>query len=124
MPASEQLVNRIREALISKGVTELEEKSMFNGICFMLNDKMCVCASNDELLCRIGPIYLDALEMIGVRGMVRNGKPLKDFVFVNEENRKNNADFNYWIDLALDFNQYAKASKKSKRQANANSAEE
>ena len=116
MPASELLVNRIRETLLNKGIADIEEKAMFNGICFMLNGKMCVCASNDELLCRIGPAYLEALEMNGVRGMIRNGKPLKDFVFVSDEAMKSNADFNHWIEMALDFNQYAKASKKKQRE--------
>lgn len=115
MPADEQLVNRIREALLNKGITDVEEKAMFNGICFMIKGKMCVCASNDELLCRIGPAYLEALEMNGVRGMIRDGKPLRDFVFVSEPAMKNAADFSYWIDMALDFNKYAKASKSKKR---------
>lgn len=115
MPADEQLVNRIREALLNKSITDIEEKAMFNGICFMINGKMCVCASNDELLCRIGPAYLEALEMNGVRGMIRNGKPLKDFVFVSEPAMKSAVDFNHWIDMALDFNKYAKASKSKKR---------
>lgn len=115
MPADEHLVNRIREVLLSKGVTQVEEKAMFNGICFMINGKMCVCASNDELLCRIGPAYVEALEMNGVRGMIRNGKPLKDFVFVSEPAMKSTADFSRWIDMALDFNKYAKASKSKKR---------
>lgn len=45
MPANEDLTNKIREALFSKGLADVEEKKMFNGICFMVNGKMCVCAS-------------------------------------------------------------------------------
>ncbi len=85
MPANEELTNKIREALYNNGVTNVEEKKMFNGICFMVNGKMCVCASNDEMLCRVGPFYLDALEMHGIRGMIRDGKALKDYVFVSPE---------------------------------------
>jgi len=112
MPADEVLTNRIREALFNKGITAVEEKKMFNGICFMVDGKMCVCASNDELMCRVGPTYLDALEMHGIRGMIRNGKPMKDYVFVSPEVLSSNTDFNYWIDTALAFNKFAKASKK------------
>nr|WP_294794328.1 TfoX/Sxy family protein [uncultured Mucilaginibacter sp.] len=115
MPANEDLTNRIREALFNKGITEVEEKKMFNGICFMVDGKMCVCASNDEMLCRVGPFYLEALEMHGVRGMIRNGKPLKDYVFVSPEILSNTINFNYWIDTALAFNKFAMASKKLKR---------
>ena len=113
MPANEDLTNRIREALFSKGLTNVEEKKMFNGICFMVDGKMCVCASNDEMLCRIGPSYLEALEMHGIRGMIRDGKPLKDYVFVSQEVLDSNANFNYWIDTALAFNKFAKVSKKA-----------
>lgn len=120
MPADVQLANRIREALFSKDITEVEEKTMFNGICFMINGKMCVCASNDELMCRVGPMYLDALEMHGVRGMIRNGKAMKDYVFVSPEVLISAKDFNYWIDASLAFNKFAKATKskssKSKKQ--------
>jgi TfoX/Sxy family transcriptional regulator of competence genes len=114
MPANEDLTDRIRETLLSKGVTNVEEKKMFNGICFMVDGKMCVCASNDEMLCRVGPSYLEALEIHGVRGMIRNGKPLKDYVFINPEILSSNTNFNYWIDTALAFNKFAKASKSKK----------
>lgn len=112
MPADKHLTNRIRETLLNKGVSNFEEKKMFNGICFMIDGKMCICASNDELLCRIGPSYLEALKIHGVRGMLRNGKPLKDYIFVSPEVLNNNTKFNYWIDAALAFNKFAKASKK------------
>ncbi|MGY3212966.1 TfoX/Sxy family protein [Mucilaginibacter sp. HD30] len=115
MAANEDLTNRIRETLFNKGYSNVEEKKMFNGICFMVNGKMCVCASNDEMLCRVGPFYLEALEIYGVRGMIRNGKPLKDYVFVSAEILSNAVNFNYWIDTALAFNKFAKASKKSKK---------
>jgi TfoX/Sxy family transcriptional regulator of competence genes len=114
MPANEDLTNRIREALFNKGVSDVEEKKMFNGICFMIEGKMCVCASNDEMLCRVGPSYLEALEIHGIRGMIRNGKPLKDYVFVSPEILDNNKNFTYWIDTALAFNKFAVASKSKK----------
>ena len=105
-----KLADRIREALADQA--DLEEKEMFRGTCFMVNGKMCVCASADEMLCRIGPAYKDALELNGVRGMIRNGKALKDFVFVSKEAMKTKKDFEHWIDAALAFNPTAKATKK------------
>jgi hypothetical protein len=40
------------------------------------------------------------------------GKPLKGFVYVNPEGTKSKKDFEYWMNLALDFNKKAKASRK------------
>ena len=112
MVYDEQLADRIREALIERGLTDVEEKKMFRGICFMVNGKMCVCASADELMCRIGPEYKEALELNGVRGMIRNGKALKDYVFVSQDIIKTKQQFDSWINKAVAFNPFAKATKK------------
>lgn len=111
MACNEKLADRIREALVNQ--PDVEEKKMFKGLCFMVNGKMCLCASGDEMLCRIGPdIFESALETNGIRGMIRNGKPLKDFVFVGEEAMRTQKEFDYWVNAALDFNPRAKATKK------------
>jgi TfoX/Sxy family transcriptional regulator of competence genes len=111
MAANEHLTNIIREALA--GLPHVEEKKMFRGVCFMVNNKMCICISNDELLCRVGPdIYEEALERNGTRAMIKNGKALKDFVFVSQDVLKTKTDFDYWINHCLAFNPFAKASKK------------
>jgi TfoX/Sxy family transcriptional regulator of competence genes len=113
MAYNEQLVNRIREAL--SGTPNMEEKAMFGGICFMVNEKMCVGVVKDEMMCRIDPgKYEEALEKPGCRPMGFAGKEMKGFVFVDEHGMKHNKDFNYWIDLCLAFNPKAKASKKKK----------
>jgi len=42
---------------------DVEEKEMFSGTCFMVNGKMCVGVSHDDLLCRIGAAQMEgALE--------------------------------------------------------------
>ncbi len=114
MAYDEQLANRIREALVDQ--PDVEEKKMFRGICFMVNGKMCLCASGDEMLSRIGPDdFEQALETNGCRGMIRNGKPLKDFVFVGPEAMRTQQQFDYWINKALVFNKYAKAIKSKRK---------
>jgi TfoX/Sxy family transcriptional regulator of competence genes len=112
MAYNENLADKIREALAEHDLPDIEEKKMFRGICFMIDGKMCVCVSNDEMLCRIGPAYKEALEQHGVRGMIRNGKALKDFVFVSQDAMKTKNEFDGWIDQALAFNKFAKATKK------------
>lgn len=112
MSYNTKLADRVREALAHLG--DVTEKEMFRGVCFMVNGKMCVCVSGDELLCRIGAEAMaDALDENGVRQMVMaRNKPSKDFVFVSQEAFQRQADFDKWIKLALDFNPKAKASKK------------
>lgn len=114
MAYNEQLTNRIREALAH--LPKVIEKKMFRGVTFMVNGKMCISAGNDEMMCRIDPaVYEVALERNGCRAMVHGGRVMKGFVFVNEESIRTKKEFDYWINLALDFNKKAKATPKKKR---------
>ncbi len=114
MPYNTTLANRIREAIADAG--DIEEKTMFRGMCFMVNGKMCICVNEDEIMCRIGPAeYEAALVKPGVRPMVHNSKTMKGFVFVNVDAIKSNKEFGYWITAALAFNATAKASKPKKK---------
>ena len=114
MAYNEELANRIREALVDQ--PDVEEKKMFRGLCFMVNSKMCLCVSGDEMLTRVGPDkFEEALETNGCRGMIRNGKPLKDFVFVGPEAMRTQQQFYHWVNIALAFNPFAKATKKKSK---------
>jgi hypothetical protein len=111
MAFNEQLATRIRTALTS--LPDVEEKKMFHGICFMVNGKMCLCVRQDEMLCRIGPYkYNETMEMNHCRPMIHNGRTMTGFVFVSNEGIRRKKDFEYWVNLALEFNKEAKASKK------------
>lgn len=116
MAYNEQLADRLREALVDE--PNVEEKKMFRGVTFMVNGKMCICVSGDNLLCRIGPEK--AAEMAETNGcelMVMKGRVMKDFVYVSEEGFSTQKDFDRWIRLSLDFNSVAKASPKKKKKA-------
>jgi TfoX/Sxy family transcriptional regulator of competence genes len=114
MPFDEKLADRIREAIADKG--DIEEKKMFRGMCFMLNGKMCICVSNEEMMCRIDPdLYETVMEKTGVRPMVHNGKTMKGFVYVSQDLIKSKKEFDYWVNLSLAYNKTAKASKKRKK---------
>lgn len=79
----------------------------------MVNDKMCIGIIKDEMMCRIAPEMHDtALERNGCRVMDFTGRPMKGYVMVDESGMKSDADFNYWINVCLDFNHKAKSSKK------------
>lgn len=111
MPFNEHISNQIREALLN--CNNVTEKHMFGGICYLVNDKMCVGVVGDEMMCRIGEEnYADALEQNGCREMVFTGRPMKGYVFVEESVLKTRKDFQYWVDLCLEFNPKAKMAKK------------
>ena len=79
----------------------------------MVNGKMCVGVSKDDLMVRLDPAVYDvALKRKGCREMDITGKPMRGFVFVSPKGFKTKKDLNYWVELALDFNKKAKASKK------------
>ena len=50
-----KLADRIREYLIQFPKLKIEEKEMFRGLTFMINGKMCVCVSGENLMCRFDP---------------------------------------------------------------------
>ena len=114
MAYSKTLANRIREQL--QDLDGIEEKEMMGGLVFMLNDKMCVGVIKDEMMCRVDPEKQDELlEKDGCRQMDFTGKPMKGWLLVDETGIRTIPDMNYWIGIAVDFNQYAKASKKRKK---------
>ncbi|MBX9851808.1 MAG: TfoX/Sxy family protein [Cytophagaceae bacterium] len=116
MAYNEKLADRIREALADIPKIKVEERKMFRGVTFMVNGKMCVSVSNDNMMCRMDPeIHEEALEKKGVIPMVMKGREYKGYVYVNPEGIKAKKDFDYWINLVLKFNKKAKASKKTKK---------
>jgi TfoX/Sxy family transcriptional regulator of competence genes len=114
MAYNEKLANRIREKL--SDVPNTIEKEMMGGLTFMVNDKMCVGIIKDEMMCRIAPEMQEvALEKRGCRIMDFTGRPMKGYVMVDETGMKNSKEFDYWIQLCLEFNSKAKSSKKKKK---------
>ena len=65
MAYDEKLANHTRE-IISLTHKKVEEKKMFGGLCFMVNDKMCVGVEQDRLMVRLDPKKYD--EVIGLEG--------------------------------------------------------
>ena len=77
---------------------------------------MCVGVINDEMMCRINPDFQDeALEHTGCRTMDFTGRPMRGFAFVSEDEIKSKIDFMYWINHSLEFNKFAKASRKTRK---------
>ena len=111
MAYSESLAERVREALPNR--KDVAEKKMMGGLTFMVNGKMCVGISKNELMVRLDPeIYDKVLTKKGSRLMDFTGKPIRGFAFIDPKGTSNKKALSYWIGLALDFNKRAKASKK------------
>jgi TfoX/Sxy family transcriptional regulator of competence genes len=111
MAYSEKLAGRVREALSHLPV--VEEKRMFSGITFMVNGKMCISVGKDRIMYRIDPsIHEEVTGKKACRTVKMKGREYKGYVYVDEEMVKTKKDLNYWVDLALRFNEVAKPSKK------------
>lgn len=118
MAFDEDNAKRIRTFLQHKGA-DFFEKKMFGGIVFMVDNKLCCGTRLDKkvgenlLLCRIDDsAYLEAIERDDVLPMPNAEKPMKNYVFITEIGWTRNQDMEYWLQLCLDFNPIAKASKK------------
>ena len=114
MAYNEQLANRVRETLREQPI--VEERKMMGGLAFMVDGKMCVGVVKDDLMVRLDPTDVEkALNERGARQMDFTGKPMKGFLFVGEEGTSSGKELRYWIDLALTYNPFAKASSKKKK---------
>lgn len=117
MAYNEILADRIREALVHLH-SSVEEKQMMGGLTFMLNGKMCVGVFKDEMMCRIDPEIMETvLSKTGCRIMDFTGRPMKSYILIEESGMRLQKDFDYWINLCIDFNSRAKASPKKKKKS-------
>ncbi len=114
MAYNEKLAGRTRE-IIALTHKIIEEKKMFGGLCFMVNDKMCVGVEKERLMVRLNPDLMEAvMEKEGCTPMDFTGRIMKGYVFVDIEALNTKKKLEYWIQLALEYNSIAKASKKKK----------
>ena len=112
MAYNEKLADRVRE-LFTVTDKKIQEKRMFGGLCFMVNDKMCLGVEQQRLMVRIDPLkYEEALEKEGARPMDFTGKVMKGYIFVDIDALNTKKKLEYWLNLALEYNKIAKASKK------------
>lgn len=92
-----------------------EEKKMFGGICFMVDDKMCIGVIKEQLMARIDPEEEEQLlQKKGAEPMLFTKSPMKGYLFINDDGWDLDADLAFWIEKCLAFNPKAKASKKKK----------
>ena len=114
-PETLQLIDAVRDTLAAHAPdAEVEEKTMFGCLVFMVNGKMCLGVENDELLVRLPPDTHEAVaEMPGLRPMSSKGLMLGYFL-VGPTAYATREAWLHWIVQALAFNPLAKATPKSK----------
>jgi TfoX/Sxy family transcriptional regulator of competence genes len=114
MAYNDILADRARE-VISLSQENVEEKKMFGGLCFMVDDKMLAGVIKDRLMLRLSPDRFDeVIELDGCTPMDFTGRKMRGFVYVDMEVLDTREKMEYWINLALDYNKIAKPSKKKK----------
>lgn len=114
MAYNEKLADRVRELLLLH-TKKVEEKAMFGGLCFMVNNKMCVGVEKERLMVRLDPAkYEEVMEKEGCKPMDFTGKVMKGFVFVDIDALNTKKKLEYWIKLAMEYNKTAKPSRKKK----------
>ncbi len=112
MAYSEELEFRIQKILDQKNI-QFEAKKMMGGICYIVDGKMLAGIVKDKLMARIDPeIYEESISKKGCSEMDFTGRPMKGYVFVEEEGIEYDHELSYWLQLCLDYNPKSKATKK------------
>lgn len=113
MAYNTQLADRIRVYLRSIPFISVEEKKMFGGLAFVVNGKMCVNASGQNLMCRFDPKLSEKLsQRNGFKNVVMKGRVYNGYCYVEPKGLRSDSDFEFWINLCLDINERAISSKK------------
>ena len=115
MAYDENLADRIRNCFAEESVL-YNEKKMFGGICYMVDDKMCVGVVKDQLMARVGTdAYEECLAREHCSEMMFTGRAMKGYVFVSMDGIDLDDDLSFYIRKSIAFNPQAKASKKRKK---------
>jgi TfoX/Sxy family transcriptional regulator of competence genes len=114
MPHDDALARRVKAAL--GHIPRVVEKRMFGGVAFMVRGKLCITVGNRRIMCRINPALHDvALERKGCRTVVMKGRQYRGYVYVDAEALSTKGALDYWIALALNYNDRARATTRKRR---------
>jgi TfoX/Sxy family transcriptional regulator of competence genes len=113
MAFSEELAARVRSKLAILNTPPVTEKKMFGGLAFLVNGKMCINVSGDRLMCRFDVKDTESVSgRAGYVPMEMHNRIYKGYCYVEPAGFKRNSDFDFWLQLCLDYNHKAKSSKK------------
>ena len=111
MAYDEYLGDRINRIIQAKKIP-FHTKKMMGGLIFMVNDKMCCGIHIDKkfgdslLMAKIGmDAYKLEIEKEVCLPMDFTGRPMKGYIFITPEGFDLDSDLEYWLDLAVSFNE-------------------
>ena len=68
---------------------------MFGGLAFLINDKMCINVSGENLMCGFDPNLLESIsKKKGYKKVIMKGKEFKGYCYDEPEGFKSKKDFN------------------------------
>jgi len=116
MAYSKVLAERVRKYLSGLREFQVEEKTMMGGLAFMVNGKMCINVSDENLMCRVDPALREEISRrTGYQPMVMKGRVLDGYCYIEREGTGTERELSYWLELCLDYNKHAKASVKKRK---------
>lgn len=116
MPHDERVAARLRAAVLRAGPSEpVDERKMFGGIALMLADSMACGVIGDKLMVRVAPAdRAAALGRPHARPMDFTGRPLRGFLYVEQDGFRSEAELDGWVALAVAAARAAAADKTKK----------
>lgn len=121
MAFDEYLAERINRILLEAKV-DFFSKKMMGGLVFMVDEKMaCGVMYNkkkelDLIMVRIGEDAAKANKnKSGYHPMDFTGRPMRGYAWIDPDGYDTDEDLEFWIGLCLDYNPFAKSSKKKKK---------
>jgi hypothetical protein len=98
----EALAERVRRVLVSR--SDVVEKKMFGGLCFMVGGHMCCGIVRDELMLRVGSeAWEPTMALRHARVMDFTGKPMRGMVYVEPAGVRTPAAIERWVARGLAF---------------------
>lgn len=101
MPHDPHLADRMRRALSAR--SDIQERKMFGGYCWMLNGNMLCGVEVGRYMFRVGKDQeAEALRRPGAAPMDITGKPMKGFIWVSAD-KANGSALQGWIAFAENY---------------------
>jgi len=97
------MANRVREALID--IKQVEERSMFGSLGFMVNGKLILCVRKADIMYKVGKDTADETTATAeAEPVIMRNRIMKDWVYVDNSKLNKPNEFNKWLKLALNIN--------------------
>ncbi|MBL7091330.1 TfoX/Sxy family protein [Acidovorax sp.] len=114
------LIDAVRTALAHR--SDVDERTMFGCYCFFVDGKLCIGIKREDLLVRLPPERHGALQEMQNTRELSPGGGMKGYFWVEPNGYATRAQWTYWVDEALAYNPFAKATPPRKAKANAPAA--